>query len=459
MAMNANYSISAERPDHAEASPLAVVRSALDRIADHPLPVVRNQVSGLGRQVDTWGQLRQVLSDPALPIETVDAVWVWLIGRSRTHGSDAALACAGMAAPMLAGMASVFGPRRREDRADIEADLLAEFFAELPRIDVERPFLWFRLRWALFRGGRAWVRREAAAPVPGADVGTGADIDTRADEPVQVMWAPAGHPEQILAEAVAENVITAEVAELIAATRLEGRSVTSLASDSTGLSHWALRKTRQRGEHDLLDWLVARTAATDPARTSTVEHRALQLLSCSADDQGSEVAAQRQRLTERDLEVLRLLDAEQGLSADQVADLLFPSVDTARKRLTALTRRGVLTRCRRTRPGVGRRGVPPWQYALSPLGSAILAVGLHNTTRHGEITGEHAPRRSGSTGTPAAETAFTTSQPTTRAGRSGDFPDTPRSKCGSQTRSSQCGRTSAAPAQPATQVEVNRRCA
>lgn len=398
MVMNANYGISAGRPDRAEASPLSVVWSAFDRIADHPLPVVGSPVPGLGGPVDTWGQLRQVLSDPALPIETVDEVWVWLIRRSRTRGSDAALTCAGMAAPMLAGMASVFGPRQRDARTDdVEADLLAEFLAELPRIDVERPFLWFRLRWALFRGGRAWVRREAASPVPHEDVGTGTEPATGIDEPVQMMRTPAGHPEQILAEAVAENVITAEVAELIAATRLEGWSVTSLASDAAG-SHWALRKTRQRGEHDLLDWLAARAAATDPARTSTVEHRALQLLSCSADDQGSEVAVQRQRLTERDLEVLRLLDAERGLSADQVADLLFPSVDTARKRLTALTRRGVLTRCRRTRPGVGRRGVPPWQYALSPLGSAVLALGQHDTT----TAGENMPRRSSSPGTPAA---------------------------------------------------------
>ncbi|MFI6309760.1 replication-relaxation family protein [Nocardia fusca] len=418
------------------------------------MPFEAGEVPELGGQVRTWGQLRQVLSDPGVPIATVDAVWARLISRSQVDGADAALICAGMAAPMLAGMASVFGPRRREDRADVEADLLAAFFAELSRIDLERPFLWFRLRWALFRGGRSWVRQEAAAPVPGADLGT----DTGGHEPVPAMWTPEGHPEQVLAEAVAENVITAEVAELIAATRLEAQSMTALASRTAGLSHWALRKARQRGERDLVGWLAARAAATDPARTSTVERRALHQLSCAGDDRAAELAKQRQRLTGRDQELLHLLSTERELSAAQVADRLFPSIDTARKRLTALTRRGVLTRFR-SHPGDGHRGVPPWHYALGPIGSALLAANRPDPLSATRPRPAHMTRPQQSMTPPGAapaELPATVSRD--HVATSGDSPDTSRSKSGTRTRSNRCGRTSAAPAYPAT-VEVNRRCA
>ena len=438
--MNTDTGISAKKSASGDSSPLSVVRSAFDRIADDPVPREAARVAGLGRAVTTWGQLRRVLSDPGLPIQVVDAVWVWLIKRSRVEGSDAALVCAGMAVPMLAGMASTFGPRRREDRADVEADLLTAFFTELRRIDVERPFLWFRLRWAVFRGGRAWVRQEAAAPAPGPDIGT--DLNAGWGKTVPAMCTPPGHPEDLLAEAVAENVITPQVAELIAVTRLEGRTVTSLAEEVEGSSHWALHKARRRGEHDLRAWLTARTAGSDPARTSIVEHRALHDLACTEDHRSTGLLAQLQ-LTDRDLQLLLLLDTVGGLTAAQVGERLFPSVDTARKRLTALARRGVLTRVR-THSSPGLRGVPPWRYTLSPLGSEIAA------TEH--RTPERSQDRSRTTSAAAPQTAA-------RISASRELPNTAESKTGPQSGSSQCGRTSAAPVHSPTPMEVNRRCA
>ncbi|WP_280457286.1 replication-relaxation family protein [Nocardia carnea] len=399
--------------------------------------------------MSTWGQLRRVLSDPGLPIQVVDAVWVWLIERSRVEGSDAALVCAGMAVPMLAGMASTFGPRRVDDRADVEADLLAAFFTELARVDVERPFLWFRLRWAVFRGGRAWVRKEAAAPAPGPDIGT--DLNAGWGKPVPAMWTPSGHPEDILAEAVAETVITAEVAELIAVTRLEGRSVTSLAEEVEGSSHWALHKARRRGEHDLRAWLTARTAGSDPARTSIVEHRALYDLACTDNHRSTGLSTQLQ-LTDRDLHLLRLLETLGGLTAAQVGERLFPSVDTARKRLTTLTRRGVLTRVR-SQPSPGLRGVPPWHYTLSPLGTEITATDRRTAPRAAaQWTPERSQHRPRTTSATAPQTVD-------RTAAARELPDIAKSKTGPQSGSSQCGRTSDAPAHSPTPVEVNRRCA
>ncbi|WP_280489268.1 replication-relaxation family protein [Nocardia carnea] len=420
-----------------------------DLIADDPLPREAARVAGLGGAVSTWGQLRRVLSDPGVPIQVVDAVWGWLIERSRVEESDAAMLCVGMAVPMLAGMASTFGPRRVEDRADVESDLLTAFFTELARVDLDRPFLWFRLRWAVFRGGRAWVRQEAAAPAPGPDIGT--DLNAGWGKPVPAMWSPPGHPEDLLAEAVAEKVITAQVAELIAATRLEGRSVTSLAEEVEGSSHWALHKARRRGEHDLRTWLAARTAGSDLERTSIVEHRALHDLACTDDHQSTDLVTQL-RLTDRDLQLLRLIDTLGGLTAAHVGEQLFPSVDTARKRLTALTRRGVLTRVR-TRPSPGLRGVPPWHYTLSPLGTEITSTDRRTaSTAAAHRTPERSQRR-------PRTTSADVRQPAARIGAARELPDAAESKTGPQSGSSQCGRKSAAPAHSPTPVEVNRRCA
>lgn len=447
--MNTDSGISARKSASGDSSPLSVVRSVFDRIADDPVPREGTPVARLDRAVTTWGQLRRVLSDPGVPIQVVDAVWVWLIERSRVEGSDAALVCAGMAAPMLAGMASTFGPRRREDRADVEADLLTAFFTELTRVDVERPFLWFRLRWAVFRGGRAWVRQEAAAPAPAPDIGT--DLNSGWDKRVPAMWTPPGHPEDILAEAVAENVITPQVAELIAVTRLEGRSVTSLAEEVEGSSHWALHKARRRGEHDLRAWLTARTAGSDPARTSIVEHLALHDLACTEDHRSTGLVVQF-RLTDRDLQLLRLLDTLGGLTAAQVGERLFPSADTARKRLTALTRRGVLTRVR-SHPSPGMRGVPPWHYTLSSLGTEITATDQRTAPR---VAARRTPERSQHR---SRTTSADVPQPAARIDAARELPDMAKSKTGPQSGSSQCGRTSAAPAHSPTPVEVNRRCA
>ncbi|MFF3566837.1 hypothetical protein ACFYXQ_03550 [Nocardia jiangxiensis] len=215
--------------------------------------------------VRTWGELRELLLDPTLRIEAVDAIWRWLIERSRSHGPDATLACASLATPMLARIADRFAAPHSTHRHDIESEVLTGLLAQLQRIELDRPLLWLRLRWSVLTAGWLWAQ-ERAVHMP-------VDDPENWGDPAQ-MAAREGHPELVLADAVAHGVITAEAAELITITRLDRRSLTSLAAErGQTRTHWQLRKQRQRAEHKLTAWLADRTQ--DAAHTSATEARAV----------------------------------------------------------------------------------------------------------------------------------------------------------------------------------------
>ncbi|BDT85623.1 hypothetical protein FMUAM8_13870 [Nocardia cyriacigeorgica] len=252
-------------------SPLGVVRSSFDRIAAQVLPADPRPVPAVGATgspVESWAGLRERLRDPAVPIAEVDAIWVWLIERSRTHGGDAMLVCACLAEPMLAKTASVFAAPHSSRRHDIESEILAGFFAYLSRVELTRPWVLLRLRWAAYRAAAAADQQESVV-LPTADLGP-------VGEQARVMVSQPGHPETVLAQAVAAGVISEAAAELIAVSRWERRSLTSLATER-GQSVWALRKRRRRAEHALLAWLTEH-ANDDPGATSIVETRAVSTL-------------------------------------------------------------------------------------------------------------------------------------------------------------------------------------
>ncbi|WP_433657949.1 hypothetical protein ACQPW1_39460 [Nocardia sp. CA-128927] len=252
---------------------LAVVRSKFDQIARNPVFLTAGVVAGLGDQDLRADQLRDLLLDPALPITTVDAAWVYLVGRSRAEGGDATLACAGIAWPMLTGVAARLS-RWARDQRDLEAAILAGFVAALAQVDLDRRFVLHRLRWAAYRSGYACAKDTTECPTPQQWLvnPTGADGNSPAQR--WVMRAPVGHPEFVLAQAVAEGVISEREAELIACTRLERRMLTSVAAER-GVSYKALEQTRRRAEHKLAAHLAQAARDTDGARTSVVEAAAL----------------------------------------------------------------------------------------------------------------------------------------------------------------------------------------
>ncbi|MEV0538404.1 hypothetical protein [Nocardia salmonicida] len=263
-------------------SPLAVVRSGFEKIAAQALPTdprpVPTSETGPADPVRTWGQLRERLWDRATPMDEVDAIWLWLLERVRANDQGAMLVCAGLAAPMLSRTASEYVTSSHTARHDIESEVLTAFLLHLPRVGLEAPGVWHRLRWGAYRA----VLNAATQQRIGATVVGDLDRDLAPlGERVQAMVSQPGHPETILAQAVAAGVISADAAELIAASRWEGRSLTSLAAER-GVSLGKLRKQRPRAERALLAWLSERARDLDPERTSTVEAEAITVLASTS---------------------------------------------------------------------------------------------------------------------------------------------------------------------------------
>ncbi|WP_157227251.1 hypothetical protein [Nocardia asiatica] len=270
----AKYRIPVEKPG----LPLAVVRSGFEKIAAEalptdPRPVPTAQAAPAG-PVRTWGQLRERLWDPVTPMDEVDAIWVWLLERVRAEDEDAMLVCAALAAPMLSRTAREYATPSYTAGHDIESEVLTAFLGHLRRVGLEEPGVWHRLRWGAYRA----MLRAAYQQQTGVTVVADLDRDLAPlGERVQAIVAGPGHPETVLAHAVAAGVISQEAAELIAASRWEGRSLTALAAER-GVSLWKLRKARPRAERALLAWLSDRRRDVDPQRTSTVEAEAVTAL-------------------------------------------------------------------------------------------------------------------------------------------------------------------------------------
>ncbi|MDX3110013.1 hypothetical protein [Nonomuraea angiospora] len=88
------------------------------------------------------------------------------------------------------------------------------------------------------------------------------DLTDRADRGHQTLAYPAGHPDLLLARAVAHQIITSEEAELIAFTRLEGVPLSSYCR-RRGLLYCTALKRRQRAETALYQALQQEELSSD----------------------------------------------------------------------------------------------------------------------------------------------------------------------------------------------------
>jgi hypothetical protein len=189
-------------------------------------------------------QLRPRLLARSCPRSTRDAVWAELVRRSRTQGAAWTVACVGMALPALMRLAGELCSTLADGKADVHAEILRGFLTGLTTVDLDRPSIVSRLRWHAYRAGRATVRDVLDAPTP---VGSG--FDSTPPPPL------AGHPDFVLARAVADNAISQPEAEVIGTTRLEDVSLREWALKHQ-LNYVAARQVRSRAERRLLAWLT-----------------------------------------------------------------------------------------------------------------------------------------------------------------------------------------------------------
>nr|WP_246456924.1 hypothetical protein [Saccharopolyspora gloriosae] len=209
-------------------------------------------------------EVREAVLHRRCPQQVRDRVWAHLVVRSRAEGGAWAVACAGVALPALTTIAARLSARFAADPGDLHSAVLAGFLSGLAEIDLDAPRIMNRLRWAAFRAGHAALRDALDAPAPA----TGRPVLTaRLARSVEVQ---AGHPDLVLARAVADGALAPGEADLIAATRLDGRPLTELAAER-GHSYPALKQQRRRAEHRLATYLHQSREPAGPGIARTAE--------------------------------------------------------------------------------------------------------------------------------------------------------------------------------------------
>jgi hypothetical protein len=225
--------------------PLALEASAVQGMAG---------LDGLPPGPAPLGQLRELLLARSCPQATRDAVWRELATRSRTQHGAWTVGCVGVALPALTSVVATLTARFADDPADVAAATLTGFLQALAEADLDRPRVMLRLRWAAYRAGHAALTEALDAPRP---------VPPRfGSVPPTPPW---GHPDLVLARAVADAAITRREADVIGATRLEQVAVADWAA-THAVSVWATYKLRSRSEARLVAYLLAGDAPATSAR-------------------------------------------------------------------------------------------------------------------------------------------------------------------------------------------------
>lgn len=284
--------------------PLDAVRECFGWLVTGPEPLSLDgrPFVGLPDRMIPLDELRDRLLRRGCPNATRDAVWGELVSRARREGATWTVACAGMALPMLASTARWLSARYPDgDPFDVHAEVLAGFLDALARIDLQRPHVLARLRWAAYRAGKRALSEALDAPTP---VPPG-----YRSAPPRPPW---GHPDLVLARAVREGVLTRTEADLIGATRLEDVAVDGWAAEH-GTTIDAAYKTRRRAELRLAAYL--RQAAIEADENDPVgEHVTSHLTGPAPTSASLPPAGQASR------NVVSLSKGTRGEQTEEVAD-------------------------------------------------------------------------------------------------------------------------------------------
>ncbi|MCD0444301.1 hypothetical protein LO763_11775 [Glycomyces sp. A-F 0318] len=243
------------------ATPLQRIAAAFDHHAHDPhLTVPGADLKGLpGRDVGL-SELKGILTGETRTREvddhTSDTVWAYLVDRARTEPLWVTIS-AGLALPGLRNAArrvSWIAPPWAE-HADIEASCLEGFTKGLARADTRRPHLARRLCQQGYIAARHYARELNRYAQSLASVAFESHPPT----------APAGHMDFVLADAVRQEVITVEEADLIGTTRIDGQRLTAYAT-AHSLTRPAADHRRRTAERRLTTWLTDANGRTGQSR-------------------------------------------------------------------------------------------------------------------------------------------------------------------------------------------------
>jgi len=225
-------------------SPLDTADAAFAALTTGPAPLSvdgRRVGGGLPQRLIPLDELKRLLLSRSTSYATWDAAWAELVRQSRQCGPAWVVGAVGVALPGLRRVAGRLACGYKGDSADIDAEVLTGFLAMLRTIDATQPAIAERLRWAAYRSGAALRYADAL-------------FARRHVMPIEATAPPRpwGHPDLVLADAVAKSVITIAEADLIARTRMEDLPLEDAARE-LHISYAAAKMRRLRAEWRLVE--------------------------------------------------------------------------------------------------------------------------------------------------------------------------------------------------------------
>ncbi|WP_256790538.1 hypothetical protein, partial [Frankia sp. AvcI1] len=240
------------------ALPLATLRDCFGLLVAGPAPLALDGslVAGLPERLVALDELRDRLLAVSCPQPVRDAAWAVVIRRSRRYGGAWTVGAAGMALPALRAVCARLGGHSDLDTADMQAEVLTGFLEAAATVRLDLPRIAVRLRWAAYRAGLALTVQQRETPYPDPDL-----FQTVAA--AEAAWSGPGQagPEQVLADAVADGVLTDTEADLIGATRLDEMPISAWAARHATAPRRASR-LRERAEQRLVDHLTGPAGAS-----------------------------------------------------------------------------------------------------------------------------------------------------------------------------------------------------
>ncbi|MEV7603352.1 hypothetical protein AB0O91_38885 [Kitasatospora sp. NPDC089797] len=221
------------------------IESAFWDLADGPFAF---DVGALGLRLPAGrvplDEMRELLLKPPHP-DVLPAVWGELVRRTRQEAGREAwtVAALGAITPALRAICHRVVVTQT-DRADLQAEVVAQFLVRLDEVDPESPGLVGLLFGAARSAGQRFQRC-----VIDADR-TLVPFDTAPDRPVA--HRGGGHPDIALGRLLRQGVISAEEADLIGRTRLEDEPLAAAAT-RLDITYAACRKRRRRAERRIVE--------------------------------------------------------------------------------------------------------------------------------------------------------------------------------------------------------------
>jgi len=235
--------LAAAQPGGGTLSPLDSADASFRALITGPQPLALHAASlasGLPDRLVPLDELRALLLHPATGARDRNKVWAELVRRARSGSAAWVVGLVGVAMPGLRRAAATLSAGYRGDPADLQTEILAGFLAAMRGLDpddLDRVPLASRLCWAAWRAGQALACADARYTAARRDLADSCDAP----------YLPWGHPDFVLAAAVARGVLSPAQAQLIGRNRLEGIPLARIAGE-LGISHSALCNRRKRAE-------------------------------------------------------------------------------------------------------------------------------------------------------------------------------------------------------------------